>query len=180
MNTHRLTLRALHQADVPLLYRFSLDPEFRRYEEGPPVTEEQFFHILRGILDEQMLEPRPSYYFGIVRQADDQFMGSCYIAPEISEHRQAEIGYMLGTPFWGQGYTTEAVRQVIAFGFTTLKMHRIFAEVISENQGSVRVLEKLGMRREGLLRDHRWFQNRWWDTAIYALRQPEWEVAQHG
>ncbi|MAS33206.1 MAG: GNAT family N-acetyltransferase [Anaerolineaceae bacterium] len=174
LNTERLLLRELEQSDVPVLYRYNLHPDFRRYEDGPPVTEYQFYQIIQDVIAEQHEHPRRSYYFALVRHSDAQLIGSCYIAIRQPEARQAEIGYMLGVDFWNQGYTTEAARRMVTFGFDTLAMHRIYAEVISENLASVHVLHKLNMRQEGLLRESRWFQNRWWDICIYSILQSEW------
>jgi RimJ/RimL family protein N-acetyltransferase len=113
-----------------------------------------------------------SYYFAVVRQHDDQLLGSCYVS--VQAQQQGEIGYILGVDYWGQGYATEAARCVLAFGFETLQLHRTFADVVCENHGSVRVLERLGMQREARLLETQWFHNRWWDTCIYAALAREW------
>jgi RimJ/RimL family protein N-acetyltransferase len=63
---------------------------------------------------------------------------------------------------------------MIEFGFNGLGLHRIWAECVAENQASARVLEKLGMQREGRLREKRWMKGRWWDTLIYAILEPAW------
>ena len=178
LRTERLLLREFEQSDVPVLHRYNQHPLFRRYEEGPVVSEYQFYQIVQDLIAEQRVKPRKNFYFAIDRLDDDLLIGSCYLAIRDEAARQAEIGYMLGVDFWRQGYATEAARSVIAFGFETLGLHRIYAEAVSENQASVSLLERLGMRREGLLRESRWFQNRWWDTSIYALLEQDWQKAQ--
>ena len=72
----------------------------------------------------------------------------------VTPHRRGSLGYWLGVPFWGQGYATEAVRRVVAYGFAELRLHRIEATVFSGNAASARVLEKVGMRCEGTLRGY--------------------------
>lgn len=73
----------------------------------------------------------------------------------ISEQDQnAEIGYWMDQPFWGQGYCSEATREVVRFGLVDLGLYRIHAHFMTRNPASGRVMEKAGMRREGLLRGH--------------------------
>lgn len=175
LRTERLLLREFRRSDVPVLHQYNLHPALQRFEDGPPVTEYQFYQIVQDIIAEQNQEPRQSFYFIMERLEDQQVMGSIYLAIRDAAARQAELGYMLGFDYWGCGYTTEAGRCLVDFGFTTLRLHRIYAEVISENMASVRVLEKLGMRREALLRENRWFHNRWWNTCIYAILEHEGE-----
>ena len=72
----------------------------------------------------------------------------------VPAHRRAEVGYWIGVEHWGRGFATEALKAVLDFGFTTLKLNRIEAHVFAENAPSRRILEKLGFRYEGLLRRH--------------------------
>ncbi len=176
LRSERLRLREFEREDALVLHRYNLNPALQRFEDGPPVTEYQFYQIVQDIIADQHEQPRRNFYFVIERLEDAELLGSVYIAVRDSNARQAEIGYMLGAEFWGQGYATEAARTVLDYGFETLALHRVYAEALSENHASVRVLEKLGMRREALLRHHRWFQERWWDTCIYALLEDEWRT----
>jgi RimJ/RimL family protein N-acetyltransferase len=176
--TQRLRLREMQASDITALYRFSLHPDLQRFEDSPPLDEHGFRQVILAVIAEQAEFPRSSYYFSILQAPGDQILGSCYVSIRDSEHLQAEIGYVLGPAHWNQGYATEAVQAVLDFGFTTLTMHRIFAEVLAENSASVRVLEKLGMRREARLRHHKYFQDRWWDSCIYALLEDEWRARQ--
>lgn len=172
LQTARLHLREFDNADIPVLHAYNLHPAFRRYESGLPVSEYQFHQIVQGIIAEQAQPPRKRYHFVISRAA--QVVGSCYVAIRDMDHRQGEIGYMIGFEHWGDGYATEAARALLKLGFETLHLHRIYANAISENSASLRVLEKIGMRREGLLCETDYFQNRWWDTCIYALLEDNW------
>lgn len=76
--------------------------------------------------------------------------------------------------YWGLGYASEAARAMLAFGFNEIELHRIWAQCNAENQASWRVLEKLGMRLEGRLRQDDFFKGRWWDDLIYAILENEW------
>ena len=92
-------------------------------------------------------------------------------------HMRAELGYWIGVPFWGKGYATEAAGAAIAFGFETLRLHRIYAHHFSENTASQRVLEKIGMRHEGRSRHHVQKWDRFIDVENYGLLAEEF---QHG
>lgn len=69
-------------------------------------------------------------------------------------HRRAELGYWIGVPFWGRGFATEAATAMVEYGFTVLGLDRIEAHYLACNDASGRVLEKVGMQREGVLRQH--------------------------
>ena len=92
-----------------------------------------------------------------------------------SSHARAELGYWIGVPFWRQGYATEAGRAILAFGFRSLQLHRIEAHYLVRNPASGRVLEKLGMRREGILRQavRKW--DRFEDLGVCAILATEWQ-----
>ena len=82
--------------------------------------------------------------------------------------------------YWGQGYATEAMRALFAFGFNELALHRVADAVDPANVASLRVLEKLGLRREGHLRAARWYKGRWCDEYLYAILAAEWQTGQQG
>jgi RimJ/RimL family protein N-acetyltransferase len=91
-----------------------------------------------------------------------------------AEHRHAEIGYWIGVPYWNRGFATESAAAVLAYGFGELGLHRIVGRYFARNPGSGKVLQKLGMRHEGTLREHvrRW--DRFEDLACCAILEDEW------
>ena len=111
--------------------------------------------------------------FAICDLVDDSLMGGIGLAIE-PDRCCGELGYWIGVPFWGHGYCTEAAREVVAFGFDALRLHRIEASHLTRNPASGRVLEKLGLQREGLRRGavRKWglFE----DVAIYAMLGEDW------
>jgi RimJ/RimL family protein N-acetyltransferase len=111
--------------------------------------------------------------FAIVRRADNALMGA--IGLRITQqHTHAELGYWLGKPYWNAGYGTEAAYAVVAYGFERLGLHRIHASHMTRNPASGRVLQKIGMRSEGCLRQH---VNKWEvfeDLALYGILRSEY------
>ncbi len=90
------------------------------------------------------------------------------------EHRRAELGYWIGVPHWGHGYATEAALAAVEYGFALLDLRRITCSHFGRNPASGRVMQKVGMTREGILRQH--IQK--WDVAqdlvLYAILAEEW------
>jgi [ribosomal protein S5]-alanine N-acetyltransferase len=112
------------------------------------------------------------YTWAMVRHTDGLLMGSISLMVTAA-HRRAEMGYWLGVPYWNQGYTTEAARRVVAFGLDEVGLHRVQATCLPRNVASARVMEKAGLRFEGLLRGYIQKQDRFEDIAIYGLVRHE-------
>lgn len=111
--------------------------------------------------------------FAIVVRETDEVAGAVSLG--ISQrHRRAEMGYWLGVPYWNRGYMTEAAGALLAYGFGTLKLHRIYARHFTRNPASGRVLEKVGMAHEGTQREHVQKGDRFEDLANYGLLRREW------
>lgn len=90
---------------------------------------------------------------------------------------RAELGYWIGKPFWNRGYCTEAARAVLAYGFGELALNRIFAHHFRRNPASGRVMEKIGMIREGVAREHAKKGDEYEDLVVYAMLKRDWRPA---
>ena len=88
-------------------------------------------------------------------------------------HRNAEIGYWIGVPYWGRGFATEAAAILLDFGFTHLNLHRIFAAHFVDNPASGRVLQKIGMTYEGRLRGHYFKWGKFCDAEAYGILETD-------
>lgn len=113
--------------------------------------------------------------FAIIQKADERPIGGCRLRVNLVANREGVVGYCCGQDSWGNGYATEAVPALLELGFGALGLHRIFAECDVCNVASVRVLEKVGMRREGRLRENMWHRGRWRDSFRYAILEQEWQ-----
>jgi RimJ/RimL family protein N-acetyltransferase len=103
-------------------------------------------------------------------------IGNCGIRLASAGAHQADLGYELDPDFWGQGYATEAARAMVEFGFTQLRVHRVWSWCVADNAGSAHVLEKLGMQLEGRLRHNEYYKGRWWDTLMFGMLEDEWRA----
>ncbi len=92
------------------------------------------------------------------------------------EHQRAELGYWIGVPYWGQGYCTEAAACMRDYGFRALGLHRILAMHLARNPASGRVMQKIGMRHEGTLREHMLKWGVFETMEYYAILRSEWEA----
>lgn len=100
--------------------------------------------------------------------ATDDVIGAAGLVVEEVATRSGSIGYVIHPAFWSRGYATEAAARLLQFGFTDLRLHRIWATCRPENRPSARVLEKVGMQLEGQLRDHILIRGQWRDSLLYA------------
>lgn len=93
-----------------------------------------------------------------------------------STHHHCEIGYWIGNAYWNQGFATEAAKAVLAYAFEVRGMHRVIAQTFLHNPSSVRVLEKIGMRYEGEMRDHIWhdFTGEYKTLLVYGILDYEY------
>ncbi len=179
--TDRLKLREFIPDDWRAVQAYRKDPRYRRYYPIERATEAAARAFVQGLIEEQTHQPRTTYQFAIELLENGKLIGNAGIrlrslGKRQPEARQADIGYEINPRYWGKGYASEAAGAVVQFGFETLQVHRIWAECLAENRASARVLEKLGMRLEGRLREDDYFKGRWWDTLIYAILEDEWRA----
>ena len=90
------------------------------------------------------------------------------------EHASGEIGYVFHPDYGGQGFATEAVRALLDIAFGTYRLRRVIARIDARNLGSVRLVERVGMRKEAHLIENEWFKGAWSDEIDYAMLQREW------
>ena len=107
------------------------------------------------------------------RDAPDVLLGTVSLR-RYARDRRAELGYWLAQPAWGHGFATEAAQAVVDFGFSGLGLARIYAQVLTDNRASLRVLDKLGMVNEGVKRQHVHKARRLHDVVLYGLLRDEW------
>ncbi len=176
IETERLILRDFVEDDWHAMLAYNSDPLYLRYNDSIEWTQERVQELIGWFLDNQEQEPRIKFQLAVVLKSNNQLIGNCGVRMDEVNSVEANIGYELDPKHWNNGYATEAVRTTLDFGFKCFGVHRIWADCIAENTGSVHVLEKLGMKLEGRFREHKYFKDRWWDRLIHAIPADEWEA----
>jgi [ribosomal protein S5]-alanine N-acetyltransferase len=154
LTTARLRLRAVDPAgDAAAMLQLLSDPEVTRYTNAPRCTT---LAQARAALEQfpQRFAAKEMIRWAIQPLGHGEAIGTVGLLRVNHEHRRGELGYDLARRWWGKGLATEAAAAVVAWGFAVMGLHRIEAGALVGNDASVRVLEKLGFREEGTLRDY--------------------------
>lgn len=172
LETPRLYLRPLTMDDFADFYEYAQDIEVSGPGMWTPYPDEntarEDFARLLGLYSYGLM------WWALEVKTTHKMIGRCQLAEYDPDDGRAELSYALNRHFWGQGYITEAARAVLQYGFDVLALNRISAQVFTDNEGSIRVLEKLGMVREGRLRQHRRTRGQPEDVYIYSILQEDW------
>jgi RimJ/RimL family protein N-acetyltransferase len=177
LTTHRLVLREFREQDFAAMLAYQSDARYLVYYPWTERRPEDVHQLLQLFLAYQQAQPRTKFQLAVTLKADQQLIGSCGLRLDTADAHQGDLGYELSPQHWGRGYATEAARAMLEFGFGELKLHRIWSWCIAANLPSARVLERLGMRQEGCLRQNEYFKGRWWDTRLYAILESEWRAS---
>jgi [ribosomal protein S5]-alanine N-acetyltransferase len=170
LETTRLRLRPYSEADIaellPLIGTREVAATTMRIAH--PYTEQNARDFLALIGEAHRL------WLAITLRDDGQQIGGIGLTVD-EQHRHAELGYWLGVEYWGKGYATEAVGEMLRYGFEKLQLHRIFASHFKHNPVSGKILKKLGMRYEGCQREHLRKWDQFVDSELYGILRQEWE-----
>jgi aminoglycoside 6'-N-acetyltransferase len=120
--------------------------------------------------------PGEWYQLAIERKQEAGLIGDCAFHVFAHDTRQAEIGFSLARQYQGYGYATEAVMRLLEYLLGGLGLHRVTATCDAENHASAKLLERVGMRREGHLIENIWFKGAWGSEYLYALLHREWDM----
>jgi RimJ/RimL family protein N-acetyltransferase len=176
LSTARLILREFTKADAVAVHAYAADPVATELQIWGPNAVDDTREFLERTLAESQAAPRVSYQLAVTLAASGELIGGCGLFFDDADGTDAEIGYTLHPAHWRHGYATEAARALLAYGFDTLGKHRIAATCDARNTASFKVMERLGMRREGPLREHMWTKGRWRDTLVYAILEHEYRA----
>ena len=153
LETERLILRDFVKDDWQRVLEYQSKPLYLRYNEWTERTPEAVQDFVGWFLDHQKQTPRIKFQLAVTLKSNDLLIGNCGIRMNKPEAFQADIGYELDPSYWDQGYATEAARAIVDFGFSRFGLHRVWSWCVADNAGSAHVLEKLGLRQEGYLRE---------------------------
>ncbi len=171
--TPRLRLRKLRLDDTAAYFKLRSSEAVMHYiqrplAQSPAEAEEQIRQQLEG-------EQAGAMVVWAVADLNDNLLGIAGYWRMQLEHQRAEVGYMLDAPYHNQGLGTEVLRAVLNYGFEEMKLHKIQADVDSENVASLKLLARFGFKQEALFRENRFFNGKYYDSCWLGLLRNEWQ-----
>ena len=177
LKTARLVLRSFVRSDIEVLLDLQSRPEVVRYMPWGARDRDEVTAVLEDRLSHHALrEEGERITLAVTLAAGGALIGDVVLKWISEAHRQGEIGFSFLPEHQGRGYATEAVGPVLEMGFGGLGLHRIVGHCDPRNGPSVRLMERLGMRREAHLRENECFKGEWADELIYAMLASEWRA----
>ncbi|GAA0134608.1 GNAT family protein [Paenibacillus sp. YSY-4.3] len=174
IESERLRLRRMERSDAERMFLFWSDPEVVKYMNIPPFASVEdtleMIQLLNGLS-----ESEDTLRWGIELKEEGQLIGSCgFNVWELSGAYRGEIGYDLGSEYWGFGYMSEAMRMLLPYGYQTIGLNRIEALVDPRNAASRRLLQAFGFAEEGLLRQYQKTEEGFVDLLMFSLLRQEY------
>ena len=179
LETARLLLRPLDEADAPAIFAYAQSPAVTRFTLWEAHRDlNDTLEFLSGYVQGRYLEGVPDGLGICLKNDPGRVIGTvgCFWATRANQ--TMELGYALGENHWGQGIIVEAARELLSHVFATYDVERVQAHCMSPNAASARVMEKLGMTREGYLRSALLHRGRFWDLLLYSILRNEWASAE--
>jgi ribosomal-protein-alanine N-acetyltransferase len=171
LQTERLLLREVQETDAPEIHFFRSDDRIMQYLDREKLTSEAEALEFIGRYKKAILE-NEGINWGICLQNSDKLIGTIGLWRFIKANHRAEIGYSLHPDFWNKGLMNEAMQAVLDYGFKTLKLHSVEANINPQNQASRKLLEKHGFVQEAYFREDYYFQGKFLDSVIFSLIDP--------
>jgi len=172
-DTECLILRRFEETDYPDVWQYKTDPVVCRFLGETPAEElvQQFLEQQQNI--ELAVEGQWNY-FAVELKVEKKVIGDVVIKVVSQKNRVGEIGWFLNSAYHGRGLATEAARALLDLGFTTYDLHRLVARCDIDNTRSHRLMERIGMQREGLFKEAMFLRGQWRDEYRYAILDHQW------
>ena len=174
LRSKRCFYRQFQEKDAQAFFRLRSNPVVMEFMDSVYInSEEEALLKVKSIIDD--FDQRNGINWVIIDKETDKFVGYIGFWRLMKEHVRAEIGYALSPAFWGKGIMYEAAKTVLEFGFETMKLHSVEANVNKGNQRSVSLLNKLGFLKEAHFRENYLFEGKFLDSIIYSLLETDFD-----
>lgn len=175
-STRRLKLRKFTETDAARYHSYRSLPETVRYIYLPPITVQESVERMPKYAGLEFEADGDAFILAIQPKDATELAGEILLKYESVAGKQGELGYSLHPDCRGKGYVTEAAVEMLRLGFEHFGFHRIFARIATANTSSVRVAERLGMRREAHLIESEFCNGEWDSEYVYAILASEWRA----
>jgi [ribosomal protein S5]-alanine N-acetyltransferase len=172
--TERLKFRELMESDWKGVHDYASQEAVCKYQPWGPNTIEDTKAFVNEVVTDHNKNPRTRYMLALVSKNDGRLIGAAEMNIRDFHHRNGEIGYIIHPDYWGKGMATEAAEKMISIGFNHFNLHRIQATCDPDNIASYKVLEKIGMKKEGILRENLLLKSGWRDSAVFSVLKSEY------
>ena len=167
IETERLLLRQIAHDDAPIIFRLRSDMEVMRYLDRPAAKTIEDAHELISRIDNSLANG-DGITWGITLKSGGNLIGTAGHWRIMKEHFRAEIGYMLDPQWQGKGLMQEVMDKLLDYGFSTLGLHSVEANVNPGNIASIRLLERNNFVREAYFRENYFYDGKFLDSLIYS------------
>ncbi len=168
-----MRIRGYQTQDIPTIHQLVEEPEIYRHQIWGPNSLAATTQFVELCITNQRASPRTHFENVVEDLATGEVIGAIGIRIQDQKARKADIGYWICKDRWGEGLATEATRAVLKFGFTQLNLNRVWATASTKNPASIRVLEKAGMLKEGMLRSDLFIRGEYRDSQLLAVLKNE-------
>ncbi len=175
LETPRLILRLFKPSDLAECHAYRSDPEVERFQGWGDVTLEDTRRYIERVRVRNPGTPGAQGQIAVELKSTGVMIGDLYLHALADEPRQAVIGFTFAREHQRYGYATEAVAALLDYVFNALDFHRVRAIADCENDRSVALLERIGMRREAQFIQSEWSNGKWASLYQYAILQSEWQ-----
>jgi ribosomal-protein-alanine N-acetyltransferase len=173
LETDRMLIREVLASDVDGFLRYMQEERYWRDVPIEPPTAAWVAALLDRCIADRAKNPRTDYFMAAVDKLSGEVIGEAILHVRSSRWRQGEIGWGVSASRSGAGLATEIGRAMLRHGFDEIGLHRIFAQCRVANLSSRRVMAKLGMREEGVLRENVFVRGEWWSSAQSSILSSE-------
>ncbi|WP_434362332.1 GNAT family N-acetyltransferase [Parasalinivibrio latis] len=169
--TPNLILRNFLPSDLSDYLAMNRDAKYQRFYSEEDCSDEKAASLVDLFIQQAQQNPRTAYQLAITEKTSHRFVGTCGIR---REGNNASMGCGLVRGFHGTGYAKEASHALMAFGFETLGVSRVYAETIGENRSAIALCRQLGLVEEARIKDARYFKHQWWDSVRLSIDAQTW------
>lgn len=173
IQTERLLLRKIKAKDVNDIYEYASDPLVSQYVLWSTHVNKKSSKEFIAYVKSRYNADAPADW-AIVDKANGKVIGTAGYVSWLPLHKTGQLGYVLNRDYWGRGLMSETVSAIIDYSYINTDINRIEARCVIENQGSARVMEKSGMKYEGILRKSMVIKGKIVDMKIYSIIRDEW------